>query len=145
VFHKTTPDGHTSDLATCADCRNVRWQAMGSDGSLLFADAGDLRSLAPNGTFRTLARKLQSEREAQLLMGIWTDGGRGVYVADYGHREVKRIGPDGKVTVVARSHLPWAPSGGLFAPDGTLWLLESSIINSVRVRRIAPGGKETVF
>jgi sugar lactone lactonase YvrE len=145
VFRKTTAAGRTSDLANCGDCRDVRWQAMGGDGTLYFTDAGDLRSLGPDGKLKTLAQRLQRPGEAQLLMGIWTDARRGVYVADYGHRAVKRIEPGGKVTVVARSRFPWAPSGGLMTADGTLWLLENSVTNTVRVRRIAPGGKETVY
>jgi len=145
VFHKTTADGRTTDLALCADCRDVRWLALDPSGTLLFTDAGDLRSLAPNATFRTLAKGLQRPEQAQLLMGIWSGPGHSVYLADYDRREVKRIAPDGTISAVARSRFPWAPTGGVFAPDGTLWLLESSVTNSVRVRRIAPGGRETIF
>jgi hypothetical protein len=145
VFRKTTVRGATSDLAACGDCRDVRWLTLDGDGTLFFTDAGDLRALSPAGAFRTLAKGLQTPSEAQLLMGIWTGPGRSVYVADYGHRQVVRVTADGKKSVVARSRLPSAPSGGLLAPDGTLWLLEASVTNSVRVRRIAPGGRETVF
>lgn len=145
VFRKTTAAGHSLDLAICSDCHDVRWLALGGDGRLLFSDAGDLRELGTGGSFRTLARGLQSRRDGRLLMGIWTDGRRGIYVADYGHRAVKRIGPNGQVTLVATSPFPWGPSGGLLAPDGTLWLLESSVTNQVRVRRIQSGGRERIF
>jgi len=145
VFRKTDAAGRTADLAPCGDCRDVRWMAWAGDGTLLFTDAGDLRSLGADGRFRTLAKGLQKSTEGPLLMGLWTDARRGIYVADYGHREVKRIEADGKVGVIARSRLPWAPSGGMLAPDGTLWLLETSITNSVRVRRIQPGGRETLY
>ncbi len=145
VFRKTTAAGKTIDLAACGDCRDVRWLALGGDGMLYFTDAGDVRALGPEGKVRTLAKELQPPKEGQLLMGIWTDARRGVYVADYGHRAVQRIEPGGKVTLVARSRFPWAPSGGLMTADGTLWLLETSVTNTVRVRRIAPGGKETVY
>jgi len=145
VFHKTKADGRTSDLAACTDCRNVRWSALATDGTLLFTDAGDLRAVAPNGAIRTLAKGLQKPKNAQLLMGIWTDAQRNVYVADYDARAVKRIAPDGKVGIVARSTAPWAPTGGLFAPDGTLWLLEGSVTNAVRVRCLRPGGRELLY
>jgi hypothetical protein len=39
--------------------------------------------------------------------------------------------------VVAESTFPWAPTGGAFAPDGALWLLEYSVTNQVRARRVA--------
>ncbi|HEV8232206.1 MAG TPA: hypothetical protein VGQ75_07650, partial [Thermoanaerobaculia bacterium] len=49
----------------------------------------------------------------------------------------------GRVEVVATSRFPWAPTGGLIAPNGDLWLLESTFTNAVRVRHIegfgAPG------
>jgi hypothetical protein len=40
------------------------------------------------------------------------------------------------VEVVAKSRFPWAPTGGLIAPDGDLWLLESTFTNAVRARHI---------
>jgi hypothetical protein len=74
-------------------------------------------------------------------MGLWTDAARNVYVAVYGLREVKRVSPEGRVEVVAKSRFPWAPTGGLIAPDGDLWLLESTFANAVRVRRIENFGE----
>lgn len=145
VFRKRRADGRIETLAPCGDCRNVRWSALAPDGTLLFTDAGDLRAVAPDGAIRTLAKGLQKPKGASSLMGIWTDGKRAAYVADYGSRAVKRVGPDGRVTMIARSPIPWGPTGGLFAPDGTLWLLETSATNAVRVRRIAPGGGETIY
>jgi hypothetical protein len=48
--------------------------------------------------------------------------------------------------VFARSTWPWAPTGGAFAPNGDLYLLESSPTNAVRMRRIpAAGGKGQIF
>jgi sugar lactone lactonase YvrE len=78
-------------------------------------------------------------------MGIWTDARSNIYVADYDARAVKRIAPDGRVGVVARSTAPWAPTGGLFAPDGALWLLEATITNAVRVRCLRPGGRAIIY
>jgi sugar lactone lactonase YvrE len=78
-------------------------------------------------------------------MGLWTDGARNVYAAVYGTGEVKRVAPDGRVTVVARSTLPWSPTGGMIGPDGSLWILEYSITNAVRMRRIDRSGRVTVF
>ena len=85
--------------------------------------------------------------ERHLLMGIWTDRSRHVYVASYGTREVKKIFPDERVEVVARSSPPYSPTGGLIAPNGDLWLLEYSgpIPDRVRVRRMTPGGRSHTF
>ena len=91
---------------------------------------------------KSLTQALVEDRHA--LMGIWPGPG-GVYVARYATREVLRVAPDGTVSVAASSTLPWAPTGGTFAPDGTLWLLEASVTNAVRVRRIAPDGRATAY
>ena len=56
-----------------------------------------------------------------------------------------KIDGGGRVRVVAKSRLPWSPTGGFFAPTGDLWLLEYSITNAVRVRRIARDGRITVY
>lgn len=149
-FFVKDPGGEVSVRASCADCRDVRWMTAAADGTLYFVDAGDLRVVSPQGSIRTLARGLSSKSLTQALvadrhalMGIWPGPG-GVYVARYATREVLRVAPDGTVAVVARSGFPWAPTGGTFAPDGTLWLLEGSATNSVRVRSIAPGGRVTI-
>lgn len=148
-FLVKAPAGAVAVRAACADCRDVRWMAAGPDGTLYFVDAGDLRALSPQGSFRTLARGLGQKSVTQALvadrhalMGIWTGPG-GVYVARYATREVLRVAPDGTVAVAARSSFPWAPTGGTFAPDGTLWLLEATATNAVRVRRIERDGRVT--
>ena len=144
-FYVKSAAGAIAVRATCADCRDVRWTFAAPDGTLWFVDAGELRAVSPDGRIRTVARGLSSKSFTQAfvadrhaLMGIWTGPG-GVYVARYATREVLRVAPDGTVTVAARSAFPWAPTGGTFAPDGTLWLLEATATNAVRVRSISPG------
>lgn len=150
-FLAKAPAGGISVRAVCSDCRDVRWMAAAPDGTLWFVDAGDLRAVAPDGTIRTLAKGLRKTSLTQALvedrhalMGIWPGPG-GVHVARYATREVLRVAPDGTVSIVARSPFPWAPTGGTFAPDGALWLLESSATNAVRVRKVAPDGRTTVY
>jgi hypothetical protein len=143
AFGRRAPDGKVTTIVRCGDCRNVRWMTASGDGTLYFTDSGDLRELSAAGKIRTLARNLAAGagsvprgQEWRLIMGVWTDAARNVYVAVYGLREVKRVSPDGRVEVVARSKFPWAPTGGLIAPNGDLWLLESTFTNAVRARRI---------
>jgi hypothetical protein len=147
-FRRRAPDGTVKTIGRCTNCRSVRWMAAAGDGTVYFTDSGDLRELSSSGRFRTLARNLAAGaggappgQEWRLVMGLWTDPARNVYVAVYGRREVKRVSPRGGVEVVARSRFPWAPTGGLIAPDGDLWLLESTFANAVRVRRIESFGK----
>lgn len=145
AFRRRAPDGTVATIALCRDCRHVRWMTAAADGTLYFTDSGDVRSVSPDGRISTLARKLFSSgashvpgrQDWRLLMGLWTDAERNVYVAVYGSREVKRISPGGRVDVVARSRFPWAPTGGLVTSNGDLWLLEATFTNAVRARRVS--------
>jgi hypothetical protein len=123
-----------------------------SDGTVEFVDGRDLYEISPNGTIRLRARALGRSTLLRpqaggrhVVMGVWTDAEQNVYAAVYGTGEVKRVAPDGRVTVVARSPFPWSPTGGMSASDGSLWVLEYSITNAVRVRRIDRNGRVTVF
>lgn len=149
---KAPSESAGSTVAECRDCRDVRWITAASNGTIYFSDAGALREVSPAGRIRTIASGLGRRtwtqpqvNEPHRVMGLWTDAGGNVYAALYGSREVLRVSPDGRQRVVARSRLPWSPTGGLVAGNGDLWLLECSYTNRVRVRRIARDGKVTVF
>jgi hypothetical protein len=68
-----------------------------------------------------------------------------VYVTIPEERLVLAVRPDGSTAVAARSPFPWAPYGGMVDRKGNLWLLETSVINAVRVRRIGKDGNERLF
>jgi hypothetical protein len=151
-FVKRSASGEVSTVAVCRDCREVRWMTAAPDGTLYFLDAGELKEISVGGRTRTRTSGLAHRRWTQpqvnaehRVMGVWTDGGGNVYAAVYGSREVMRVSPDGRMQIVARSRLPWSPTGGLVAGSGDLWILECSYTNSVRVRRIGRDGKVTVF
>lgn len=164
---RRAPDGRTVRLAVNAGYRSVRWITAAPDGTVYFTDDGDLRRVAPDGSIATLARNLHERRRSlsQLhvwlvgrlldrlrgvndlhnLMGVWLDAQGRVYVAVNGGGLVKRVDPQGRVEVMARSPMPWAPTGGLVAPSGDLWLLEYSLTNAARVRRVGTDGNERVY
>jgi sugar lactone lactonase YvrE len=117
--------------------RDVRWLHATPAGTLYFAESGNVVQLK-NGRARVIAARLASPGDRHALMGVWTDRAENVYVADHAHREVKRITPQGRVTAVARSSWPWSPCGGAFPANGrALSILESSVTNSVRIRKVA--------
>jgi hypothetical protein len=126
--------------------------AAAPQGAVLFLDLGDLRRMAPDGVLSTVAKHLESRSLTQLqvgdrhlVMGLWTDRAGNAYVAVYGARQVKRIDRAGQVKIVASSSIPWSPTGGLVADNGDLWLLEYSLTNNARVRRIRKDGSEKIF
>lgn len=152
VIRKRAPDGTVTDLTRNAAFQDVRWMAASPDGVVYLTDGADLRQVAPDGRVTTRARNLKERSvtqitvgESHVLMGVWGDGQQNVYVAVYGARMVKKITPDGRVSVVARTSFPWSPTGGMVAPNGDLWLLECSQANSVRVRRITPDGQARTY
>jgi streptogramin lyase len=152
LFRKRTVGEAVSTVAECPRCLDVRWMTAAPDGTLYFVDGRDLYEISPAGAVRLRARGLGRSTLLRpqaggrhVVMGLWTDAARNVYAAVYGTGEVKRITPDGRVTVVTRSPLPWSPSGGMVGPDGSLWILEYSITNAVRLRRIDRTGRVAVF
>ena len=129
--------------------RRVGWMHAAPDGTLYLMDEGDLLRVSPSGEVTTLVAGLAKRSRMQphvsqehAIMGLWSDGDGNVYVASYATREVKLVTSRGMVSVVRKSGLGWGPTGGLVAPNGDLWVLESSVTNAVRVRRFARNGKE---
>ncbi len=128
---------------------DIRWMTAAPDGMIYLVDLRDVVRGTPEGRVQRIVTKLAKKRwfqdERHLVMGLWLDGERNVYVAVYGDGAVKKITPGGSVATVATSRFPWAPTGGLITPEGDLWILEYSKTNSVRVRKIARDGKITVY
>jgi hypothetical protein len=152
TVRRKAPDGSLTTVGRCGSCRGGGWMSVVADGTVYFLDGDDLRKMAPDGRLSTAAKHLGSRSLTQpqvgdrhRVMGIWIDAAGNVYAAVYGSREVKRIDPQGRIEVVSRSRFPWSPTGGLTAADGALWILESSLTNQVRVRRVARDGRETIY
>lgn len=123
--------------------RPINWFAASPTevGVLFVVDGPALRRLDSSGRVTTVAANL-----GRHVMGLWPTADSAVYVAVYGEAAVVRVNlANGRVTTVASSTAPWAPSGVLVAPDGHLWILEYSTKNLARVRRVAPDGTDQIF
>lgn len=132
--------------------RDIRWMTVSPDGMVFLVDKHDLLRISPRGEVTTISREMSHPPrwrsdyvERHALMGLWLDPGGNVYVADYAEGVVKRVTRDGRVAVIARSRLPWAATGGAWASTGELWLLEWSMTNQVRLRRLERGGRERIY
>ena len=120
------------------------WLTVNEAGRVHLTVGPDVLRLDPEDDAPTvIARDLIERTEAfdfvqdrHALMGLWTDRQGNVYVSIYAGQHVKRIAPDGTVTVAVRSSGIWSPAGGLITSNGELWLLEFSSNNEARVRRI---------
>jgi sugar lactone lactonase YvrE len=134
-IQKRTPDGHIVTVAR-HNFRDVRWMTVTPDGTVYLIDRVDLLRVTPDGRVATVARNVSAGSGRHAVMGLWLDRQRNVYAADYSGSKVKRIDPNGRVEVVARSLFPWGPTGGVFDRSGNLWLLEYNILNQARARKI---------
>lgn len=140
-IRKRAPNGAISRVV--GELKQMRWMHATPAGTLYVVDGSDLvrvkdgraTRLARNVMKTSLLRPFVSFQHA--VMGIWTDRAENVYYADFAHGEVKRVTQAGQVSTFAKSTQPWSPTGGAFAANGDLWLLETSVTNQVRVRRIA--------
>lgn len=133
---------------------DIRWMHVSPQGVIYFVDLVDLFKIDTSGKLALIAKNISKNSPAfgmyggkHSLLGIWTDSKENIYVANFSGQVVKRIAQNGKLEDLVYSTTPWAPTGGLFDKDGNLWLLEYSLSNEARVRKIIPSafykGKST--
>lgn len=132
--------------------RDVRSIVAGPDGTVYVIDSADLKKIRPDGKVLIMSPGIASRSASRFtvnrryaIMGLWLDSRSNLYAASYGTGEVKRVSPSGEVSVISRSGLPWSPTGGMVAPNGDLWILETSLINEVRLKRIASNGSVSFY
>lgn len=112
---------------------------------LLRADPRRQQAAVWKANLAGLTPRVLDVADRHALLGLWLDSLGRIYVASFAGAAVIRIDTDGTASVVARSTDGWAPSGGMVGPDESLWLLEMSSDNQVRVRRIFRDGTERVY
>ena len=137
---------------------------IGQDGSLYITDQGNqrIRRVAPNGIITTVAGggnpadhlgdglpATQASLSTPYDVAVGADGS--LYIADYQHFRVRRVGPDGIITTVAGNGTQGTSGDGGLAtqakldqvvgvtvgPYGSLYLTDRS---SGRVRRVGLDG-----
>jgi len=151
VVKKRSPDGTIAVIST-GPFRDIRWMTVTPDGVVYLVDSGRLVRVAPGGNAATVVAALSARKPPPTAVsdrhyqgGLFTDSRGRVYVTVPEERLVLAVAPDGSTRVAARSPWLWAAYGGTVDRKGNLWLLETSVINAVRVRRIGTDGKERVY
>ena len=126
----------------------IGWLTCTKNGSLYFTENNKLHKLSPDGRsgsyrMETLAQNIGSRSTEFSMMGrnydsygIWTDAADNVYLAMIDSKKVIRIGADGKRQTVLTSSSMWTVCSGIFDNNGDMWVLENSISNEVRARKI---------
>lgn len=124
--------------------KDIRWMHVSTDGILYFIDFHDLYKIDNNKNFILIVKDITERSDGfttmnggrHSLFGIWTDTHNNIYLASYSGRVVKQISQTGEIKNLVYSTIPWGPTGGLFDKNGNLWVLEASVTNKVRVRKI---------
>jgi hypothetical protein len=148
---KRTASGTTTVLSR-GPFSDIREMVAGNDGALYVIDSVHLKKVLPDGRIVRLAPFIATRSISRLnvgarhaVMGLWMDGRANVYAANYGSGSVKRVSPTGDVSVIDNSAFPWSPTGGMVAPSGDLYILEVSVVNEVRLKRIGRDGSVRYF
>jgi RHS repeat-associated protein len=138
--------------------------AVAPDGSLYIADTSNnrIRRVDPMGIITTVAGKgtyaFSGDGGPATQAGIGSPYGVAVapdgslYISERGSHRVRRVGSDGIIATVAGGGSPpdglgdggpasqaalWNPSGVAVAPDGSLYIADTS---NCRIRRVGPNG-----
>jgi len=126
----------------------IGWLFASKNGSLYFTENNKLHKLSPDGRsgryhIETLAENIGSRSADFTVMGhnydsygIWTDASENIYLAMIDSKKVIRIGADGKAEAIFGTNSLWTVCSGLFDDYGNMWVLENSLTNEVRARKI---------
>lgn len=129
----------------------IGWLTCTKNGSLYFTENNKLHRLSPDeksDSYRleTIANNIGSKSTDFSIMGrnydsygIWTDAAGNVYLAMMDSKKVIRIDADGNTQTILTSNSLWTICSGIFDNNGNMWVLENSLSNKVRARKI---GKE---
>lgn len=121
---------------------DVRWQFCQKNGTFYYVDDNDLYKIV-NNKRRLVAKDLDgitgedpNRKPNNNIFGIWDDAHANMYVAVINQQSVKKITPQGEVSVVYQCTKEWMPTGGIFDNGNGLWVLEVNLKNQVRVIKV---------
>jgi len=121
----------------------IGWLTCTKNGSLYFTENNKLHRLSLDGKLETLANNIGSKSTDFSMMGrnydsygIWTDAADNVYLAMIDSKKVTRVGADGIPQTILISNSLWTVCSGIFDDNGNMWVLENSLSNEVRARKI---------
>jgi len=137
-IYKKDSAGHETILAR-GNFKGVNWLHPQQDGSVLFVQNNTVYKVTPSGTLTTIAPNIGNAQPSfsfsgnnVMVWGVWQDAAANTYVAVFSDQAVKKVTPDGKISIYYQSKGNWAPLHGVFDNEGKLWVLESSDKNEIR-------------
>ncbi len=128
-----------------------RWHALSPSGDIFVSFEGFIVKVSEKSSRKLTESIVERTPEFDwvgdhhALMGMWFDRKDELNVALFSGQRVLRVNKDGSTETVYRSEGDWSVTGGTFAKDGSVILLEYSNSNSVRIRKISENGTSTVL
>jgi len=119
---------------------NIRWMTSADDGTVYLVDNHDLKKVDSQGKVSKLKTATSDYAGAPSV-----DTNNNIYIADYSGKKVTKIAPNGTATVVFETSMLWGPMALIVASNGDYLVLETSLINAVRVERISTSNKTAVY
>ena len=132
---------------------DIRWMYFSkNDNTLYVVDLLTIKKISSSGNVTVVAKNLKEDQPSfqgvadhHYIFGIWTDTKKNTYVALYGAGKVKKISPTGSISTEYISEKGWSPCGGLVDKNGTLWIMEFSTKNTIRIKKLDSNGKVTIY
>lgn len=142
LFMKKAKNG-VVEVVQIIKTTDVRWQFCQKDGTFYFIDDNDLYRIK-NKKVELLVENIDDKKTSATvtkpnhsIYGIWDDKWGNIYVALLEKREIRKVSPNGKVTIIYKSPNSWSPTGGLVDEQNNVWVLENNTENQVQVKRIS--------
>lgn len=139
TFWKISPDGKRTSLGSIGFRYIISMHYH--KGILFFFNQDDLYTIREGDSIQLFRSNLYDPAKAEkpgekcdrCIESVWTDKDDNIYVAVWGNGVVRKIDGNGTITTVHNSEKEWHPSGGVFDRNNSLWVLEYSNKNEVRV------------
>lgn len=128
-----------------------RWHTLSPGGDIFVSFEGFIVKITEKSTEKFAESLIERTSEFDwvgdhhALMGMWFDREEELNVALFSGQRVLKVNKDGSAEEVYHSDGEWSVTGGAFAKDGSVVLLEFSNSNNVRLRKIAEDGTSTVL
>lgn len=140
-IYKRAPNGREVVFAR-GNFFGVKWLHPQTDGSLVYIKSNNVYRINGAGVVSVIAREIANAKPSfpfsgnnLTVWGAWQDDEGNVYVAVFSDQAVKKIDTHGVVSEYYHSKGAWTPIHGVFDDRGTLWVMECSDKNEIRVVR----------
>lgn len=152
LLQQSGPDGETRSL-TAHKFTDIRWMHYSKFHHALFVvDMLSVNKITLDGKVELISDQLKERGQVfnkvddrHYVYGLWADLKKNLFIAIYGSGKVVMIKENGEFKTIYKSSIGWSPCGGVCAADGTIWLMEFSLNNKTRIKRISPSGDQKIF